>query len=181
MKRAIFIAASVCSLALSAHATPKPPSAGSSMKEQAHQQVKLLGEKEKADMQALNDKLKGVREAASAQIRPLEDQVKAARDKEHSDIATIEEQQRSARAGYETQRDALMEPVEPGYTARRQTLVAQLKTLENKMAMDLTALDAQEKQDIEAVRAKDQGQRKAIREGYAQKRRQAELDARAKK
>ena len=183
MNRFIIVATAACAFGAAAYAqsTPKPPATGGSMKDQVRQQMKLLGDKEKSDMSAFNDKARAVRDAASAQIKPLEEQLKVLRDKMHLDVAAIEDQERAARAGYETQRDALMESVESGYTARRQTLVAQLKTLDDQMAADIAALDAQEKQEIDAVRAKDQGQRKAIRDGYAQKKRQVELDARAKK
>ena len=165
--------------AVAASAQSAPPAAAPRV--EVRQQMKLLADKEKADIQALDDKIRTARDAASGKIKTLEDQIKGAREQEHTAVAALEDQKKITRAGYETQRDALMEPIEPGYTARRQALIAKLLALDDQQAADIKALDAQEKQDIEALRAKDQDKRKAIRDGYAQKKRQAEQDARAKK
>jgi polyhydroxyalkanoate synthesis regulator phasin len=120
MKTTLLIVAAAVFAAVSSHAGPAVPAkpAGNAGHDQACAQLKDLNAKEKADIAALDEKIKALHE----QLKPLEEQKKG----------MVEQ--------YRSQRDALKDQIAPGAGAALAQFESQLKELGEKEQGEMKAL-----------------------------------------
>jgi septal ring factor EnvC (AmiA/AmiB activator) len=107
------------------------------------------GEARRAEIKALDEKIKSLREQFKSQADPLEAQVKALRERFESDLKPLQDQ-----------RTQLIEEGES----------PDLRSLNEQEISQIADLDAKEKAEIEKVRQSYDEQKKQLRESFQQKR-----------
>jgi len=108
-----------------------------------------------AQIKALGDRIRELREQFQAQTAPLEAQIKSLREKFEADLAPLE--------------------------AQRKALVAEgessgLKSLMDEESAQLATLAAREKEEIEKVRERYAAERKTIQESFQRRRHELETE-----
>jgi len=117
-----------------------------------------LDRKEAADMQALQDKLNGLRKKFTNDMKDIQDQITALKEKSRSE------------------RYAILDRITPGSGASQAKRDKELSDLETAFRTDLDALDTAHKAELSKAplttegRAKFEADRKALADSYSAKR-----------
>jgi hypothetical protein len=119
--------------------------------------VKHPEDSRKAQIKAIDEQIRTLREQYKAQMDPLQAQLQSLREKLDAELKSLE-----------AQRETLVEQGEP----------AGLKALNEEEATQLAALADQEKAEIEKIHQRYSEQRKSIRQGFQERRRNLEIGKR---
>jgi Skp family chaperone for outer membrane proteins len=105
----------------------------------------------KAEIKAIDEKIKTLRDDFKSQTEPLESQIKALRDKFDADLKSLQQQKQGL--------------VEEGEST-------QMKALDEEEAGQLSALSDKEKAEIDKLRQSYDTQREQLRQSFAQRRKE---------
>ena len=111
----------------------------------------------KAQIKAIDEQIRTLREQYKAQADPLQAQLKSLREKLDAELKSLE-----------AQREALVEQSEP----------AGLKALNEEEATQLATLADQERAEIEKIHLRYSEERKSIKQGFQQRRHNLEIGKR---
>jgi Skp family chaperone for outer membrane proteins len=103
----------------------------------------------KAEIKAIDEKIKTLRDDFKSQTEPLESQIKALRDKFDADLKSLQQQKQGL--------------VEEGEST-------QMRALDEEEASQLSALSDREKAEIDKLRQSYDTQREQLRQSFAQRR-----------
>ena len=119
--------------------------------------LKHADDPRKAQINAIDEQIRTLREQYKAQMDPLQGQLQSLREKLDAELKSLE-----------AQRETLVEQGEP----------AGLKALNEEEATQLAALADQEKAEIEKIHLRYSEQRKSLRQGFQERRHNLEIGKR---
>ena len=140
------------------------------------QALKDLNDKERAELQAVNDAAKPGAQKYQDQIKALEVQIKALNDKYRADMEAAAARLFAVRAKYAPEKYALMDRINPGSGLHLSQYDKAINELEKQWKLDLGAINAAENAELarsgpaKETSSKYQAQRKALAEVYTAKR-----------